>query len=229
MFNGHTVWRGIVYSILMLVAKLLCGAWLFRFSLSLPYPASLRKVLTAMKHTHVSRLWGRQTLETQVEPPTDGQGTDEDIPIAHSTSHDAANLQSLALAESDDTMIRPCAQVLPQAERHNAAVGTVPRNKMPAPKPFSLYPCAILGLAMIARGEIGFLISSLAKSNGIFSIGDDDQMFLVVTRAILICTVVGPLGVGLLVRRVRRLEKVREGRNDGRSDGRNVLGAWGIA
>ena len=224
MFNGHTVWRGTVYSILMLIAKLLCGAWLFRFSLSLPYPASLRKVLTAMKHTYVSRPWGRQTSATQAEPPPDGQENDEDISTAHSRSHETANLQSIPLAESDDTITMPCARALPQSECHSVSVGTVSRNVIPAPKPVSLYPCVILGVAMIARGEIGFLISSLAESNGMFSTGEDDQIFLVVTWAIVICTVVGPLGVGLLVRRVKRLEKVKEGGNHGR----NVLGAWGI-
>jgi hypothetical protein len=91
---------------------------------------------------------------------------------------------------------------------------------------------------MIARGEIGFLVSSLAASNGIFD-GDGDgggggkqpssassDLFLVVTWAILICTVLGPVAVGLLVKRVRALTQAagRAGAT-GRED---PLGAWGV-
>jgi len=90
--------------------------------------------------------------------------------------------------------------------------------------PLSLYPAAILGLAMVARGEIGFLISSLAESNGIFSSGGNEQVFLIVTWAIVLCTLIGPVCVGLLVRRVKTLERERVGRGDGRY----VLGVWGL-
>ena len=77
---------------------------------------------------------------------------------------------------------------------------------------------------MVARGEIGFLISSLAERNGIFSTGGDDQIFFTVMWAIVLCTAVGPVGVGLLVRRVKRLEKVKEG-----TGGRDVLGVWVVS
>ncbi|OCT45352.1 Na+/H+ antiporter [Cladophialophora carrionii] len=40
------------------------------------------------------------------------------------------------------------------------------------PQPRSLYPASILGCAMVARGEIGFLISALAATNGIFTSHD---------------------------------------------------------
>lgn len=77
---------------------------------------------------------------------------------------------------------------------------------------------------MVSRGEIGFLISSLADSNGIFSTGDNDDIFLIVTWAIVLCTVVGPVGVGLLVKRLNRLEMAKE---EG-GGGRDVLGVWGV-
>ncbi len=35
-------------------------------------------------------------------------------------------------------------------------------------QPLSLYPASVLGLAMVARGEIGHLIASLAESRGTF-------------------------------------------------------------
>jgi len=84
---------------------------------------------------------------------------------------------------------------------------------------------------MVSRGEIGFLISSVAQSNGIFDSAaggneDDDAIsitFLVVTWGIFLCTIIGPLTVGLLVRRVKRLSE------KSRSVGaRDALGVWGV-
>jgi Kef-type K+ transport system membrane component KefB len=94
-------------------------------------------------------------------------------------------------------------------------------------KPLSLYPAAILGSAMVSRGEIGFLISAVAESNGIFasSTGEGSALFLVVTWAILLCTVLGPITVGLLVKRVRRLQATEREQNTGKAD---PLGIWGI-
>ncbi|KAG6104650.1 hypothetical protein E4U14_005564 [Claviceps sp. LM454 group G7] len=88
------------------------------------------------------------------------------------------------------------------------------------PKPRSLYPASIIGCAMVARGEIGFLISSIAESNDIFSSSSGrsstSDLFLIVTWAIVLCTILGPLAVGLLVRRVRRLQ------NNVKKDGQTV-------
>ncbi|KDN63019.1 putative sodium/hydrogen exchanger family protein [Colletotrichum sublineola] len=87
-----------------------------------------------------------------------------------------------------------------------------PSNASPEPDmPVSIYPACILGFAMVARGEIGYLISALAESTGVFSgrSGAQDElseMFLIVTWAITLCTIVGPVCVGLLVNRVKRLE-----------------------
>jgi Kef-type K+ transport system membrane component KefB len=99
------------------------------------------------------------------------------------------------------------------------------------PKPFSLHPPLILALAMCARGEIGFLISGVAESRGVFSTsgeGSDEptDIFLVVTWAIVLCTIIGPLGVGLSVRRVKKLQARKNKQQNG--DGQDVLGVWGV-
>jgi Kef-type K+ transport system membrane component KefB len=98
-------------------------------------------------------------------------------------------------------------------------------------KPFSLHPPLILALAMCARGEIGFLISGVAEANGIFSASGEtssepSDIFLVVTWAIVLCTIIGPLGVGLSVRRVKKLQERKEKQQEGA--GRDVLGVWGM-
>jgi hypothetical protein len=84
---------------------------------------------------------------------------------------------------------------------------------------------------MTARGEIGFLISSLAEGNGVFSSpGSQEDMssdiFLVVTWAIVLCTILGPLAVGVVIGRVKKLQEGVE--KQGRVVRRDVLGAWGI-
>jgi hypothetical protein len=105
------------------------------------------------------------------------------------------------------------------------------RSSPNPPKPFSLHPPLILALAMCARGEIGFLISGVAESNGVFSSSGEassgpSDVFLVVTWAIVLCTIIGPLGVGLSVRRVKKLQARKNRQQEG--TGRDVLGVWGV-
>ena len=124
MFSGSIVWRGIVYTVLMILGKLACGLWL--------------------------------------------------LPL----------------------------RVLPLSTKNPVGSRST--------KPEDLYPASILGFAMVARGEIGFLISSIAESDGIFvanenpGSGTASNLFLIVCWAIITCTITGPLCVGLLVRKLQR-------------------------
>lgn len=77
---------------------------------------------------------------------------------------------------------------------------------------------------MVARGEVGYLIASIAESQGIFSNGSSEgpsEIYLVVIWAITLCTLVGPILVGTLVKRVKKLQMSRE-------RGSDPLGVWGI-
>lgn len=101
-------------------------------------------------------------------------------------------------------------------------------------RPRSVYPASILGCAMVARGEIGFLISALAATNGIFDAKDQtserattqSELYLIVTWAILLCTVAGPVALGFLVKRVKMLEQ-RTPRSGVAKD--QPLGNWAIS
>jgi len=72
---------------------------------------------------------------------------------------------------------------------------------------------------MTARGEIGFLIASLSQSSGNLSLKskegtavvDGEEVFLVVICAVMICTIVGPVAVGVIVRRLRSEGRVGDG------------------
>ncbi|KAI4718203.1 Sodium/hydrogen exchanger [Aureobasidium sp. EXF-10727] len=176
MFRGAIVWRGLVYTMLMILGKLACGLVLVRFT------------STSAK---VQLPDGQQTTETAGpnERASNQSGTQPQTPSANS-----------------------------KRKRQS------PRK---LPKPQSLYPSLMLGSAMVARGEIGFLISSLAESNGVFGTVEgsgSSDIFLVATWAILLCTIIGPVSIGLMVKRVRRLQKARAA-NTAKAD---PLGGWGV-
>lgn len=118
MFKGSLVWRGLVYSIMMTLAKLLCGVWLLRLSI---------------------------------------------------------DRNDLYVNDNQNILRR-----IPKLKSFNSAL--------------------VVGSAMVARGEIGFLIAAIAQNRGIFS---PDQ-FLIVMWSIIICTMIGPIAVGILVRKVSR-------------------------
>ena len=58
-----------------------------------------------------------------------------------------------------------------------------------------------MGVAMVSRGEIGLLIAQLGRGDSSTAGVLSEEAFLVCIWAILLCTLVGPIGVGLLVRR----------------------------
>ncbi|KAJ6259313.1 pyridoxal-dependent decarboxylase domain protein [Drechslerella dactyloides] len=206
MFAGRIVWRGIVYSVLMLFAKLVTGVWLL--VADLPFRAVVKS----------EKLWPRKrNTNKSKEPP-------KPVEIKETAKDDAADSASLPTppdspkegAAGDEDEITPAPETISQAakEEHTAppekSVPSETKDNKPA---ISLYPAMILGLAMVARGEIGFLIASIASANGIFTTAveetgaSNDDIFVIVIWAAVICTIVGPLAVGLLVRRVKRLEE----------------------
>ena len=197
MFRGAIVWRGIIYTVLMTVGKMVCGMWLAR--LSIAPPKTIRRLMRTLKLPSVPHFWGNTKPQTASQPST-------------------ANPNETAIAASHDGASMPTSS-------HE-------RTSSPnAPRPLSIHPPLILALAMCARGEIGFLISGVAESNGIFFpsgviSSEPSDIFLVVTWAIVLCTIIGPLGVGLSVRRVRRLQDRKNRQQEG--SGRDVLGVWGI-
>jgi hypothetical protein len=213
MFRGSIVWRGLIYTIFMAFGKLLCGLWLVRIPVSHFLSPKLKMVANRLRLPRTPHFWGVSAKKTN--------------PTAPSTQH-------VADQEIGTTSAEPNVSV--ETRSHNATANEPMRassdRESPHPrKPISLYPGAILGTAMVARGEIGFLISSIAESNGIFSSTTNEatgasEIFLIITWAIVLCTVLGPLCVGLLVRRVKNLQAGAE--KSGRNVRADVLGVWGI-
>ncbi|OAR01946.1 hypothetical protein LLEC1_02921 [Akanthomyces lecanii] len=206
MFSGEIVWKGLVYTVLMMLGKLFCGVWLLRL------PEKLRRLKSNPFKKNVKtsvaerRKASAKAVAESAKPATSATS------VASRASNRDGSTSSQALPRSNKS--RP-----------------TNKNLVPAGvKPRSIYPAAILGCAMTARGEIGFLISSIAESKGIFTDGADtgsnSKIFLCVTWAIMLCTIIGPLSVGLLVQRIKKLQR-RVEKAGGQVQG-GVLGAWGI-
>ncbi len=198
MFRGAIVWRGIVYTVLMVFAKVVCGLWLIR--LSIAPMRTIRRVVCKLRLPAVPHLWGKD------QGPNSASQSSISVTAERVTAHDEAATAVTAAGPE--------------------------RSSSPNPsKPVSIHPPLILALAMCARGEIGFLISGVAESNGIFSpsgvaSSEPTDIFLVVTWAVVLCTIIGPLGVGLSVRRVKKLQDRKNRQHEGA--GRDVLGVWGV-
>ncbi|OKL58483.1 hypothetical protein UA08_06036 [Talaromyces atroroseus] len=215
MFHGNVVWRGIVYALLMALGKIVTGIWLVRVSASpvAGFMAVFKKAFSyatsfmPVKFCKDSkRKKGIDTSEKKKKESRSHEG-----PTRSNNDTTSASQPSLR-ARPDDVVAQ-----------------TEPSSLLPKPK--SLYPPSILGLAMIARGEVGYLIASLAQSQGIFdndsngssSGSGSSDIYLVIIWAISICTLIGPIAVGFLVRRVKRLQEARGDTGTG-----DPLGVWGI-
>ncbi|KAJ1326153.1 cation:proton antiporter [Microdochium nivale] len=307
MFSGPIVWRGLVYTILMILAKVLCGLWLVRIprrnNRAGRRSGRLSSILDAVKSFFTTRLRkataavmvvaaaanpraaGKMSKSSQAVAPTapfesgttaadtktslfcssppsstpdcraagsaatqGGADGNEMVTMSSLLASSADGPAAVAISSPSSPPIVPSSPASRAEKEHK-------KQQSPA-KPVSLYPAAIISSAMTARGEIGFLISAVAESKGIFSSpqaravagpppsssagGEPSEMFLVATWAIVLCTIVGPLVLGILVRRVKRLEAQRRGGGSGEgsaADGRPaaadrhqdyVLGAWGI-
>ncbi|KAF3911812.1 hypothetical protein AA313_de0207752 [Arthrobotrys entomopaga] len=247
MFDGAIVWKGVVYSLLMITGKLVTGIWILpadvpfnaaKFSSkfrgirqSKEDPKSVTQVsdtkdLCDNKTSSPSQLCSSSDSNSTGQLPEVEQNIDE---IMSASNQISANVESKS-EEPNETNEPP---------KDKPLKGTT-SNSIPNP-PISIYPSLIVGLAMVARGEIAFLIASIASANGILASSqenteskkgsntEDDNLYLIVIWAAVICTVVGPIGVGLLVRRVKRLEdEKRHSEGDECKTGRRVMGEWGV-
>ncbi|EXJ55620.1 hypothetical protein A1O7_08549 [Cladophialophora yegresii CBS 114405] len=205
MFTGGVIWRGVIYTIFMFISKFACGFWLMRL------PGLAAGVLGLKRSSNTEKkLTGANKIGATAAAAGSGSVSDpqkaslDDLPAPKSSA--IPEKKQSASRQSNEGRVRT----------RSTVTSTL--------KPISLYPGCIVGSAMVARGEIGFLISALAESNGIFGGEPNASIFLIVTWAIMLCTIVGPVIVGTLVARVKKMEG-RAGEGQGRE---GVLGEWGV-
>ncbi|KAF8586232.1 hypothetical protein K439DRAFT_1556832 [Ramaria rubella] len=234
MFHATTIWKGFVYALLMFLAKATTGLWLVPKSLK-PTRSHLsfhtkwfRKQIFKIS-TSIRKTSSRRGAEDQTPSSAKNNGA---VPIPIGSTSSIPLTAATAVVQPINTMAKhtpatplgagdststPSGSNAQQRQDGHSEVGAVPSSSSCPPEKRALfaYSPALLGLAMTARGEIGFLIASVAKSRGIFSSlpstlvaegGESDELYLVVVWAIVLCTIVGPMAVGGLVRRIKRLE-----------------------
>lgn len=193
MFAGQIVWRGIIYAVLMAMGKMITGLWLVRFS-SNPVASLVSVIRKPFAYVH----------SCTKRPGSKNRGKEQ------KSSQGSRPRSPTMQPNQNGPQTNDC---------------PTPNSQMSLPpKPKSLYPPSILGLAMVARGEVGYLIASIAESQGIFSNGPSEEpseTYLVVIWAISLCTLIGPILVGTLVRHVKKMQVSR-------SQGSDPLGVWGI-
>lgn len=223
MFKGEIVWRGVVYALLMMIGKVITGLWLVRFSSSTGLSKVVSIITGPLSYMALFCASSRRPPVKNWKSKPCGE-TSPSISAAVTTPE---NKQTPS--DQDETAEHQNKERNTPAQQQQSATAS-PKFRTPLslpPKPKSLYPPAILGLAMVARGEIGYLIASLAESQGMFSHGSSSsgpsETYLVIIWAISLCTLVGPISVGTLVRRVKKLQQSRLD-----SGGPDPLGVWGI-
>ena len=212
----------------MLIGKLVAGIWLIRIT---AFSGTMATKIKALSNDFIAPQWSCMSLirpvrcfQSGARSRADWSGPKvvPDVGIAHATDGEQSPRQSSDISPQSDAVQRP-----------SSLASTPPQASASKMMSRSLYPASIVGTAMMARGEIGFLIAALAQSRGIFAVQNEGSgiredsgstIYLVVVWAIALCTVIGPVSVGLLVRRVKRLQLQRRER----SGGEDPLGIWGV-
>ncbi|KAJ4336006.1 hypothetical protein N0V87_005727 [Didymella glomerata] len=136
LWTGEAIWKGVVYTLLMLFSKFIVGIWV--------------PIWSAIKYDP------KKADEERHQQPNaaDGGPLEKTLSSPHSPSR-------------------------------NAAV----RN--------SMSPALLLGMAMVARGEIGLLIVEIGYNNTSYVSSDG---FITAIWAILLNTIIGPICVGVLIK-----------------------------
>lgn len=228
MFSGAIVWRGTVFAILMLIGKLVTGIWLFR--IATPFGTKATNLILRRFHSTIMELYGYGNVckcfklgsKNTAGGPRSKSVPDVGVALSTESEQD--------LKQSSD---RPSQSASVKMQLMTSAISRPQQASASLTKSRSLYPAAIVRTAMMATGEIGILIAALAETTGIFVPQNDklatredsgSKIYLIDIWAIVLCTVIGPASVGLLVRRVKKLQRQR--REHG--GGEDPLAMWGV-
>lgn len=182
MFSGHPLWQGIIFSLVMWAAKVFVGIWLpAQHTTSLIWKRLRQREADAKSTSDV------QLQEISPERPVDATSA---IPAAQ--EDDAPSRASTPVSESEEEQ---------EGSSRETAMSSETQQPTPSEKTSFLLPTLLLGSAMVARGEIGLLIINVARSASSKVMPED--LFIVSAWAILLCTVIGPVSVALLARKLK--------------------------
>ncbi|CDO78056.1 hypothetical protein BN946_scf184826.g1 [Trametes cinnabarina] len=191
------IWRGILYCVLMCLAKLAVGLPILLYEPLMVYVPSALHTLQQRIASVSSRI--RTTLSSTFRHIRPGRRSD-----VHASPAPTAPSVTAPVSTSEAEK--------PEAGRqHGASQPSIggPRTVAPASSPrdgsASIHAATFMGIAMVARGEIGLLIAQLARGGTTGGGGSagllGEDAFLLCIWAILGCTLIGPMGLGFIVRR----------------------------
>ncbi|KAI0077066.1 Sodium/hydrogen exchanger [Panus rudis PR-1116 ss-1] len=181
-------WKGILYSLMMAIGKLAVGVPIVLWTLfSKPVEAG--------------------DTSSKDKPTWREKFSNIDITRVFPKGKESATVNDAA---SNDIEMRPAGpssspDSIRTVRRDSYSIRTRTAERPPLSAKFkaSLAPAFFMGSAMVARGEIGLLIAQIARNgesgdtaNGILR----EEAFLVCIWAILLCTLLGPVSVGFVVR-----------------------------
>ncbi|KAI0755464.1 hypothetical protein BC629DRAFT_1684279 [Irpex lacteus] len=170
LWRPAILWRGVVYSILMCIAKLATGLPVLCWSLW----STSRRIRLARENCSPAQV-------PFVPDPCLSTGS------ASATPQDVVE----RAIRSNNTLAR---------DRYATIHDSRGASLSSSPSLLSHFaPALFLGIAMVSRGEIGLLVVQIAHDPQSSLLGDDT--YLIAVWSILLCTLVGPIGVGIVVRR----------------------------
>ncbi|KAJ2912632.1 hypothetical protein MD484_g7787, partial [Candolleomyces efflorescens] len=183
MVKSHrVVWRGIVYSLLMVLAKAISGVWVFVFW----------KKAKPTKSDKKNEESDNATLTLETKKPTAAASTFINDAGPETTP------KSMSGSNSPD-VDEPQTKGLTNAPRNGSSGPHTTTSRLPT--------ALLLGLAMVARGEIALVVAQLARPllvDDQGGLGGSEEPYVLVMWAILLTTFGGAFGVGLVVRWMKR-------------------------
>jgi hypothetical protein len=196
MFHGPVVWRGMVYTVLMVLGKCVTSVWL------LILPPLTRSISEFKKRQ--SRDKSEKTVAQ--DPPR---------PIRAATQSSEATIFPLvAVGSSTDRNPGPDPED-EISDKETRRLSSVVETK-PTYRHSTLFAALLLSFAMTTRGEIGFLVAAVGQS---ITVLDPEDVYLVVIWAVVLCTLLGSIGVGIIVYIIKKVANGKEVHN--------LLGKWG--
>ena len=212
MFHSSTVWKGLLFTLLMLLGKMATGFWMWL----IPKPTECKVKLPRILKT--KKLKTSPVAQATTDQRNAGQDKNS-TPVNSAATHSAVEFSTNLESQNVDRLPPETGKPAQQTKRNSSCAQVAQSEPNSTADSMRAYTPLLLGMAMTARGEIGFLIASIGATHGIFSVGSDsepssnltlvanEELYLVVIWAIVLCTIIGPIGAGGLVRHIRRLEK----------------------
>lgn len=172
MFDGTTVWRGVIFAGLMAFAKVCAGGWVFVADW-IEQRGVRQRALKAE----------RQKEARRGADARDGSGAVDDAGPIEMQPQGNSSVRAPTL---DDRVAGP-----------DAYPADTPSRRGEQPDSAPVWPASLfLGIALMSRGEVGFLVINIASQGGLVS----EQAFNVATWAIVLNTLAGPVSIGIMMR-----------------------------